>query len=95
MAYTKNRNNCIEYIFDYHLISILDNNGNVDLIEYLLDSGADLNARTKWGDAPIHYAACFTSYEAFKFLLEEGADLERNEIRKLKSYMFNNLIMIQ
>lgn len=77
------------------MISILDNNGNVDLIEYLLDSGADLNARTKWGDAPIHYAACFTSYEAFKFLLEEGADLERNEIRKLKSYMFSKFMMIE
>ena len=67
----------------------------MDLIDYLLDSGADLNARTKWGDAPIHYAACFTSYEAFKFLLEEGADLERNEIRKLKSYMFSKLIMME
>ena len=57
----------------------------MDLIEYLLDSGADLNARTKWGDAPIHYAACFSSYDAFKFLLEEGADLAKNGICKLKS----------
>ena len=89
------KNNCNRYNHNYHLISILDNNGNVDLIEYLLDSGADLNARTKWGDAPIHYAACFTSYEAFKFLLEEGADLERNEIRKLKSYMFSKFMMIE
>ena len=63
----------------FHLIG---NNGNVDLIEYLIDSGAALNARTKWGDAPIHYAACFSSYEAFKFLLEEGADLTRNDISK-------------
>ena len=63
-------------------LHLIGNNGNVDLIEYLIDSGAALNARTKWGDAPIHYAACFSSYEAFKFLLEEGADLTRNEISK-------------
>ena len=47
----------------------------MDLIEFLLDSGADLNARTKWGDTVGHYAACFASYEALKFLLEEGVDL--------------------
>ena len=54
----------------------------MELIKYLLDVGAELNARTTWGDAAIHYAACFSSYEAFRFLLEEGADLEKNEHRK-------------
>ena len=58
------------------------NNGNVDVIEYLLDSGADVNARTKWGDTAGHYAACFASYEALKFLLEEGVDLVKENIGK-------------
>lgn len=47
----------------------------MDVIEYLLDHGADINARTKWGDTTGHYAAQFASYEALKFLLEEGVDL--------------------
>ena len=54
-----------------------DNNGNVDVIEFLLDFGANLNARTKWGDTPGHYAACFASFEALKFLIEEGVDMEK------------------
>ena len=54
-----------------------DNNGNVDIIEFLLDFGANLNARTKWGDTPGHYAACFASFEALKFLIEEGVDMEK------------------
>ena len=54
-----------------------DNNGNVDVIEFLLDFGANLNARTKWGDTPGHYAACFASFEALKFLIEEGVDMKK------------------
>ena len=76
---------CSERIYsigkELTLVLSSDNNGNAELIEYLLDSGADLNARTTWGDAAINYAAGFASCEAFRFLLEEGADLEKNEIR--------------
>ena len=34
--------------------------------ELLLDTGARLNARTEWGDTPVHYAALSGSIEMFK-----------------------------
>ena len=51
----------------------------MDVIEYLLNAGTELNARTKWGDTAGHYAACFASYRALRFLLEEGVDLEKDK----------------
>jgi len=41
--------------------------------ELLLDSGALLNARTEWGDTPVHYAALRGEPDIFKYLVEEGA----------------------
>ena len=54
----------------------------MDVLEYLLDAGADLNARTKWGDTAGHYAALFATYDALKFLIEEGVDLDKDETCK-------------
>ncbi|XP_023343220.1 ankyrin-3 isoform X2 [Eurytemora carolleeae] len=47
----------------------------VDCGAYLLEEGGDLNARTEWGDTPIHYAALRGSGEILRFLAEKGADL--------------------
>ena len=70
-----------------------DNNGNVDVIEFLLDFGANLNARTKWGDTPGHYAACFASFEALKFLIEEGVDMEKETPGKFSNrYIYWSLM---
>ena len=54
----------------------------MDVLEYLLNAGADLNARTKWGDTAGHYAALSATYEALRFLVEEGIDLDRDKTCK-------------
>ena len=57
-----------------------ENNGNVDLIERLLDGGARLDARTAWGDTAIHYAARWGTDKVMGFLIDEGVPLDRPEI---------------
>jgi ankyrin repeat protein len=53
-------------------IYFADNNRNVDVVELLLDHGAELNARTEWGDTALHYAARYGTFDVLNYLCEEG-----------------------
>ena len=46
--------------------------------------GADVNKQEKWGNAPIHYAARWSSAEAIAALVEHGAliNITNNEGEK-------------
>ena len=48
------------------LIHFLTVGKPVDCGAYLLEQGGDLNARTEWGDTPIHYAALRGSGEILR-----------------------------
>ncbi len=48
--------------------------GNVEVIEALLDCGADLEARDSAGDTPLRRAVNCNQLEAAKLLLARGAD---------------------
>ncbi len=52
-------------------------NRGVDVIRLLLDSGAELNARTAWGDTAVHYAGRFGTADVLEFLLEKGIDVDK------------------
>ena len=60
-----------------------ENNRNIDVIELLLDSGAELNARTVWGDTAAHYAARYGTFDVLQFLLEEGISVQKPKSKKL------------
>ncbi|MFC4094244.1 ankyrin repeat domain-containing protein [Euzebyella saccharophila] len=48
---------------------------NLELLKKIKDFGADINAKDKDGNAPIHYAAMkTTNADILKFLLDNGAD---------------------
>ena len=55
----------------------LENNCNQDVVERILAAGADLNARTEWGDTPLDYAAQFNGYEVIKQLVDKGAEIHK------------------
>jgi len=48
-----------------------------------LDDGAEVMARSKWGQTPLHYAAVFGTSANIQALLAAGADAKaKNEKRK-------------
>jgi ankyrin repeat protein len=47
---------------------------NLDIIEFLIDAGADINRADGKGDTPLHYAAMSNDAEVVKALLKGGAD---------------------
>jgi ankyrin repeat protein/poly(3-hydroxybutyrate) depolymerase len=53
--------------------------GHVDIIEYLLDRGADLEARTAGGQTPLFQTVPLGSEQAFERLLEKGANLNARD----------------
>lgn len=54
--------------------------GSVEMIEYLIQEGADVNARDDDGETPIHVAlATGKEYELSRVLLENGADISSRD----------------
>jgi ankyrin repeat protein len=50
---------------------------NVEVVRLLIENGADINARDKWKDTPLHYALPLFEggLEAARLLIEAGADV--------------------
>lgn len=49
--------------------------GKLDVVRYLLDEGADVNARENWGSTPLIEAAYSGHADVIKELLLRGADI--------------------
>ncbi|HEY8667195.1 MAG TPA: ankyrin repeat domain-containing protein [Tepidisphaeraceae bacterium] len=46
------------------------------MIEFLLDQGADINARGQWGGTPLHWACWLGSKDSAAVLINHGASVE-------------------
>lgn len=53
--------------------------GRVDVVEYLLGRGADIEARTPGGQTPLFQTVPLGSQQAFVYLLEKGARLNARD----------------
>jgi hypothetical protein len=51
-------------------------NGDLKIIKYLLQNGADINIRNEDGETPLLFAMKIESKAVTKYLLEKGADIE-------------------
>ena len=49
----------------------------MDVVECLLNGGAKLDSRTKWGDTAVHYAARWGTHTVLEFLLDEGIPVDK------------------
>ena len=68
---------------------MLEHNCNIEVVERILLAGADLNARTEWGDTPAHYAAAYSRYEVLRYLIDKGCEVHKpNECKLLDIYIY-------
>ena len=58
------------------LLHLATQRGKVEMINFLCDHGADVNAKDFDGKPPVYYAAKFKSVQAGRILIAHGADLE-------------------
>ncbi|RVE56588.1 hypothetical protein OJAV_G00222700 [Oryzias javanicus] len=55
-------------------LHVVSDYGHVDVLEYLISVGADINAKDKYGCTPLIAACGEGHFQCVKFLLEKGAD---------------------
>jgi len=59
------------------------NVGNINIIRYFIQHGADINVRNSNGDSPLHIACRHNNFEIVNCLLYHGADINvKNNFRK-------------
>jgi len=49
--------------------------GNTDIAKFLIDNGADVNAKGFKDSRPLHWACLFKQFDVAKLLLDSGADV--------------------
>eukprot|EP01100_Stratorugosa_tubuloviscum_P007291 TRINITY_DN304_c0_g3_i3.p1 TRINITY_DN304_c0_g3~~TRINITY_DN304_c0_g3_i3.p1 ORF type:complete len:1454 (+),score=867.69 TRINITY_DN304_c0_g3_i3:46-4407(+) len=57
-------------------------NGDTEIVQMLLDSGADFTLQDKEGGTPLHKAAYKGNTAALKLLLDRGAPLDKRDVRQ-------------
>jgi ankyrin repeat protein len=55
-------------------IHIAAQNGHMEIVKFLIESGADLNVKNSKGNTAIHMAVGYDYYHIAKLLIEKGAD---------------------
>ena len=63
-------------------------NGNSEMVKYLIDNGADFNARNDEQWTALLYAASQGSFELVKYLVENGADVNAKQNREWTVLMY-------
>ena len=51
-------------------------NRSKEILKYLLENGAQIDAKTKNGLTPLHYASHYGQLDIVKYLIEKGAQIE-------------------
>ncbi len=54
--------------------------GHREIVQILLDKGADLQAKNDFGNTPLHEASYRGDIELVKFLVSKGADLKAKAV---------------
>jgi ankyrin repeat protein len=47
----------------------------MDIVEYLVGKGADINAKDNGGETPLHFAVSYDNLEIIKYLIKKRANV--------------------
>ena len=59
-----------------HMVHVTDNNSGAKIVKLLVAHGANINAKNKIGETPLHVATRIGSRPFVKALLDNGADID-------------------
>ena len=65
----------IQDIRGFTPLQLASGKGHIQVVEYLLERGADTESGNDVGDRPLSFAAKFGHYETVRMLLERGAEV--------------------
>ncbi len=54
--------------------------GNMNIVEYLVDYGLDINERNRYNDLPIHHASMNGRLEVIKYFVSLGVDIHTKNV---------------
>ena len=54
-------------------------NGDMEKIKFLIEKGADIEAKNNYGNTPLILTSRYGHIEVVKFLIEKGADIEAKD----------------
>lgn len=58
-------------------------------VKYLISQGANVDAKSEWGDTPLRMAVLFKDIEVVKFLVSKGADVNAKYFVSERTYAVN------
>ena len=82
MEYGESLSSDSDGIQPIHVAIQSKNEGYSEFIKFLLNNGADINAKNHSGETPLHMAVKTGSMERIDFLLDNGADIRAKDNRK-------------
>lgn len=65
----------LKTLYGTPILTIACEKGYLDIVKFLIENGADVNAKDKGGNPPLICAAMFNSIYIVKLLIENGADI--------------------
>jgi len=67
-------------------LCLASQNGNINIVNFLIENGANINQKDKHGNTPLFYALRFKHFDLATKLLEAGANLSQSEKTLITGY---------
>ncbi len=62
--------------------------GRVDIVSFLIESGADVNGKNSFGQTALMFACMYGHKDVVEFLVEKGADIDVKDAGGLTAVMY-------